>query len=99
MTNGDTADRLRESEVEELVLEAVRDADVAVDSADVEISVERGVRLRTNVQAGKASERAEVTLELHSLSMDELESRLDAYNDALSSQLGIARAEARGNNQ
>lgn len=59
---------------------------------------ETGVRLRTNVQAGGASERVNITLETHAQSLADLVTKADTHERVLAEQVEHARAEARRNN-
>lgn len=71
-------------------------------SADADADVvkrEAGVRLRTNVQAGGASERVNVTAELHARDMGELVTKLDSYRAVMAEQVEEARRIAREANE
>lgn len=67
--------------------EASADADV--------VKREAGVRLRTNVQAGGASERVNITAEMHARDMGELVTKLESYRQVLGEQVQEARRIAR----
>lgn len=83
--------------IEDAVGESIDELDVDAD-ADVDVAHhQHGVRLRTNVQAGPAGERAEVTLEHSSPTMSDLVVHLDAYNQVLADEIEMARTEARRN--
>lgn len=69
-----------------------------LDDADVQSEVVRrdtGVRLRTNVQAGSASERVNVTLETHAQDLDEMAHRRHDHDDLLRDELVEAKKQAR----
>lgn len=77
---------------------------VARGSGDTEadarvVRLESGVRLRTNVQAGGASERVNLTLETHAETLDDLVTQLPDYRVVLRNELENARREARRANE
>lgn len=88
-----------EQSIHEQIESTLNAAELDVEDVDVRTVRDRGVRLRTNITAGKTSERVEVTLEANAVSLDALADEIDAYRDVLAEQLEYSRQEARKANQ
>lgn len=79
-------------------------AALEVDDPDADVDTEiihrdAGVRLRTNIQAGSASERVEITAETNADDIPALIHQLDSYREIVGEQLDWARERARDANE
>lgn len=102
-TENDPAARASAADVEGKV-ESDLDREAAYRGIDADADAEvvrrdAGVRLRTNVQAGSASERAEVTLETHARDMAGLVQQIDSHRQVVATELTNAITDAKDANR
>lgn len=107
MTDNDTEnDDAARTTAEEIDAKVTADIERELERRDIDADTDAevvrrdaGVRLRTNVQAGSASERAEVTLETHARDMAGLIHQLDSHRQVVTNELAEAVDDAKQANR
>lgn len=91
----DKVDRVLRDAIEASLEDAVDRMAVDAD-ADIEVArYDTGARLRTNMQVGSASERVNITEELHGRTLADIVVRLDTYREVLADHTEWAAETAR----